>query len=789
MKKPKLLLITLLLMIMIPTGIILAQSESSQPGQIVPTPTPYQLPTPLPEISSYDQTAKFSFADLDEESFVMRYPSFKDVYVPLPNEWALVGGEGNSYIEIHYDYFESTQDETVVPTPHPLFERYPFIARPGVEVYINDLLVSMFIPEFGKDNVVQIPIPSSVILPSGENPFNEYIIRLGFYSDADIYCNYDGVLTIYDDSFINAKFTTYPPFRTLANLPRPLVSDSFLPETLKLVIPDQPSTSDLQAIAILTSSIAQNAFSNEAYEVLRASEISDGDLAKSNAIIIGTPAENAFLASLYQKQLLPTTLSGNEILRSGSEVGASDGVLQMIPSDVNQYYTFVTVTGESAEGVLRAANAFKQLPIGTPPFALIVTDDMVPPAMESEEAPLLQTKFTYADLGYVDRTRFGLGLQRFFLRFYVPRDWVLDEDPVLTINYAYSDAIEAQSSNAVIILNGEPIGNLVLQDSPARQQTVEVQLRKDLILKGMVNVVEFQATLAATLVCEDYNPDVYWFNVADDSTLDLPYRIAASATEISGVINPAVPFAFEPKHLVILGSNPTKTQLDTFANLYRQFGELNSFGNYDVIISLEDNVNLAEYPDRNILMIGLPTSSDVVDQINERLPQPFVTGTDNLQQNIANNAYQLVPGVSIGVVEGIPAEWDHARTIALISGTSDEGLEWATRQMLSNPSAFMGDLFFIQDRTVTSFTSTLFSRPVLDSLVSEALQEEQLTPVEEATTEEGEQPTIGEAGQFVRDEKINTSTTPMFLMGVIGIVGLVFIIYLASRIASGGRKS
>jgi hypothetical protein len=83
----------------------------------------------------------------------------------------------------------------------------------------------------------------------------------------------------------------------------------------------------------------------------------------------------------------------------------------------------------------------------------------------------------------------------------------------------------------------------------------------------------------------------------------------------------------------------------------------------------------------------------------------------------------------------------------------------------------------------------LFSRPVLDSLVSEALQEEQLTPVEEATTEEGEQPTIGEAGQFVRDEKINTSTTPMFLMGVIGIVGLVFIIYLASRIASGGRKS
>lgn len=791
MRKSIKFILAVLIMVLIPTGIIMAQVNSAYPQQAIPTPTPFTQPTPLPEINTYSQSASFSFADLDEPTFVMRYPSVKGIYIDFPNDWNLVGGTGYSSITLHYDFYESIVTPQIGATPHPLISTHPYISRPGVEVYLGNVLIHSFIPEIGSNQTVTIPIPENAIPLKGNNPTNQYDLSIGFYNDADIYCNYDGILTIYDDSSVNPVFGVIPPYRYLASLPVPLIQESFIPETLKLVIADSPTSADLEAVAIIASSIAQNSFGNVQFDVVRASEVTAADTEKSNIIVIGTPENNKFLASLYQKKIFPSNLSANgkEILESGRDIEANSGVLQIAPSDINEFATVATITGESDEGVLRAARAFRQLPVGTPPFLLVITeqmDSLEPAAPVVDETP---NEFTFAELGFRERTLIGFGTNRALLFFYIPRDWVLEGDLKLTVDYAYSDSIESRASNAVVNLNNQPIGNLVLGEVSEQPQTIEISIPADQVLKGMMNIVQINTNLTATLICDDYIPENYWFQIFDTGTLEIPHRVTTAPVEIASVIHPTVPFAFEPKHLVVLGENPSAEILNAFANFYYQIGDLNSLVDFDVMVSLDPDVDPAEYPERNTIVIGLPTASKLFETYADKLPQPFVAGTTELQQNIAETQYALVPGANIGLIESIPAPWDYARSLTLITGTSDESLNWSIKQLLQDIYAFNGDLFFIQDTNLTSFLSTMYSKAVLDALVADVIDKEEGTALQEvASASESEQGQASVEGSFIRDEKVNATTTPIFIMAVVALLGLVFIIYFASRIASGGRK-
>jgi hypothetical protein len=827
MNKKFLLPLLVLLFLAIPTSFILAQGNPAQ-LQVDPTPTPLPLPpdaqpTPLPNITEYDNQASFTFANIGEETTVLRYPGQQNLYANFPNQWQLIAGVGDpvklppgasdtlassrfsgvSFIEIHYDFADTATEESTgaEETSWRLQEQYPWISRPGIEIYVNEILIGMFIPEVGTDLRVQMPIPPLLTMASAENPFNEYNIEIAFYGDGDIYCNYDGVLTIYDDSSININYNWRSAFRVLSNLPRPLVQDTFIPETLALIVSDQPTEADLEAITWVSSSIAQNSFTNINFEVFRGNEVTQEDLAEKSAVIIGSPAENSFLRQLYDNNLLPSGLSsnGSTIIASNNPVAEETGVLQIIPSNVNQLFTFVTITGETDMAITRAAKAFANPPIGANYQLMLVDYDFprntgVTPLEEVviDQATGIEASrslFTFETLGYRERTSLGIGLQRFFISFYVPRDVIIDDDLTLTVNYLYSDAIDRNSSNMAVYMNNQPVGNLPMSETPTEIQTAEVTIKKENVVQGSVNVIRIDGQVNITLICEDYDPAIYWLTVFADSELTIPYTKVTSAVDIAPIVNPIVPFAFEPNHVVILGPNPNNAQMNALADVYNQFGSLNNSTDFDVTFSLEDDVDLSQYPDHDVLMIGLPTSSLFIEQINDRLPQPFTAGSNNLQQLIGQTAYQLVPGIDMGVIQAIPSQENPARMISLLTGTSEQGFDWGIQEILDNGSFLSGDLFFVQETTTNNFFSSLFSQAVLDSMVSEVLDEPEFVPVEEEETEEDGDTDgiVTTEGSYIRDE-VTDSTRPILMIAGIALAGLLIIIYLGTRIASGGKR-
>ena len=823
MKKTLLYLFIALAILIIPTGITLAESTSNIEFAAEPTPLPLPpntQPTPIPEVNEYGTNVSFSFANLGEDEILLQYPSQKNIYANFPNEWSLTPGSGEpiylpsgststlensrfigtTFLELHYDFSETDpvgDTNTAFDLSNPLGNPFFWGERPSVEIFVNEILVGSFIPEVGNNQRVQIPIPASGITFNPlENPFNEFDIQLGYYNDGDIFCNYDGLIAIHDDSTINTSYFWTVPYRVLTNLPRPLVSDSFIPEILKIVVSDNPTPGEIKALSNVTSSIARNAFSNVSFEMIPASQANQASLADYNAIIIGSPKNNAYLTELYAQQLLPSALDndGENIFAYGGSLESDTGVLQIIPSPLNETRTFVTITGENDLALFRASDAFSTPPIGANYQLLLVDTNYPKPVAETtvnEETGIEATRslFTLADLGYRQRTSFGAGTQRFFMSFYVGRDWVLTDDLSLTINYAHADTIDFNSTNAAVILNGEAIGNLLISSMPKEVMTQEIIIKKESIVKGTVNFIQIEANLNVTIICEEYDPSVYWFTVFDDSELVIPHEISSSALDVAPIFHPTMPFAFETSHLVLTSSNPRPSELSAIANFYNQLGGLNSNGFYDVTVVMGDTPDLNSYPDHNIIMFGLPAESAFAQSINDMLPQPFSAGTNNLEQVIGQTAYQLVPGIQVGVVQSIKSPNNPGRMITLMTGTSEESFEWTVEQMDRDLTAFSGDLFFVEENQVNAFATSLFSQAVLDTMVSETLEEEVFEEAEEDTVDSEENAGMVDDGEtFIRPEDYNETTTPFLIIAGIAAIGVIIILYLGTRIASGKRR-
>lgn len=824
MKKTYLYILIALIILIIPTGVILAQSIPTTELAAEPTPLPLPpstQPTPLPEVNTYGNNASFSFADLGEDEIILQYPSQWNIYANFPNEWRLTPGLGESvafpasaidtlnnspflgttFLEIHYNFSETSPEgdsSELYDLSNPLGNPFFWGERPSLEVYLNGVLVGSFIPEVGNNLRVQIPILNSAAFNPLENPFNEFEIQLGYYNDGDIFCNYDGLISIHDDSSINTSYFWATPFRVITDLPRPLVQDSFIPEVLKLVVSDDPTPGEIKAIANITSSISRNAFSNVSYEVISASQATGEALENFNAIIVGSPENNAYLRSLYEQSVLPSTLNsdGANILTANGEVDTDTGVLQIIPSPLNTVRTFVTVTGESDLALFRASDAFASPPIGANYQLLLVDTDYAKPVSETtvvEETGIeaARSLFQLEDLGYRQRTAFGAGEQRFFVSFYVGRDWVLTDDLTFTVNYSHSDTVDFNSTNAAVLLNGEAIGNLLISTQPKEVMTQEIVIKKENIVRGAVNVLQITANLNITIICEEYDPNVYWFTIFDDSELTIPHEISSSPLTVAPILHPTVPFAYETSHLILTSASPSAEELSGIANFYSQLGGLNANGYFDVTVVMGDTPDLTLYPDHNVVLFGLPAENDFVASINDELPQPFTPGTNNLEQVIGQSAYQLVPGINIGVVESIKSPNNPGRMVTLLTGTSPEGFGWTMKQLDYDLTAFTGDLFFVEEFGVTGFATSAFSQSVLDSMVSEALQQEEFIPVEEeeeAAADEDEAVVIADTDDtFIRSDDINDTTTPVLMIAGIAAIGLILVIYLGTRIASGKR--
>jgi hypothetical protein len=787
----------------ISTGMLLKIPSGVNPaslGLITPNPNATQEnvanilfapPTPItfPEINTFKDSARFTFYQLGERTFSLSFPSAKSLYFDLPNQWIIQ--YGMSFIDIHYDLYDMNTMGLLNPYYYSGYGPYRQ-GKPLADVYINNMLVGEFLPAEGKDNIVRLYFPTTLLNERQYNDNNDYKLTIQYYQNNDTFCGYTGILTIHEDSSINLQFTTGQAYLDLANFPVQIVGDSFLPETLPIIIPDDYSESDLSAAANVSVAIGRKVNTgNIKLKVLKASEVKLQSLVNSNAILIGQTNKNSLIKSLYDRGLLPTKLNLQGLTIdpvTGLPAAPEDGVLQLVRSDIKDNYTFLIITGNSDKAIERAVKALINPPIGMRGTLSIIRVDptlSVQPAIDDAV-----DSYFFSQLRFQKTKFYGLEESSAYLSIYVPRTWKIEDPVELYINYDHSANLNLKASALSVELNGNPVGAIPLDMTPGEKQ-IAIPIRSYDLQPGMLNTFRFIGILNSELVCTGYDPTAFWVSINDTSVIRIPHRILTTADNLPPFIHPIFYLTNSPNIFISLPPDPKADELEAMADLLLQLGRQMSLPTYYYTVSVNPNIDPTTQITSNAIIIGKPTRNPLLGKINDQLPQPFVPGEDNLTIKQKLGSYRVLQDRGLGLVQVMPVPWNPLNGITVVTGTNDDGFIIAAKK-LPDPNYlydFMGDLFFIQDNRIDSFASTKPMIYPVDVIVSKLTgQQATLVPVQATSV----LTIVPSADRYIEPTqgvvaKDGTAIAKYLMIGIIG-VGIVVLVLAIYQTVRGGRR-
>jgi hypothetical protein len=729
-------------------------------------------PPPLPDISTYEGTAEFTFEQLGHDTFELNSPSTRQFSQDFPYRWAIVGGITNSYIDIHFDLVDLDAGQPYVS------ERDLYL--PTLEVQVNGIFAGAFVPQPGLDQVVRVPIPVDAVLGADSNTHR---FRFLYYRGVDCIGDASSKLLIYDDSTISISYLTAPAVLNLADFPRPLVQESFIPETLQMIIPDNYSEHDLTVAAIVAASIGNRAFGNLTVNLLKASDATFERLSISSAVIIGRPDANAFLAQLYagnqaltSLQSLPTRLSvdGSTIVGTeGQVIQPEDGVLQLVRSSVNTEHSYLIVTGVNDEAVMLAAQALSgvrpSIPLNNRLAVIKEYQEDAPLAEAEEEGPI-----TLAELGFRDTTYYGIGAQSVTVSFFVPHNWRIQDGVALHLAYIHSSQLSHGYSSLTVSLNGDPIGSAPINTDVIGEQMVVIAIQPEDIRLGEFNRLTFDIILNVRHDCVALESQVAWLRIRDVSFINLPYELVSHIEDLGEFSNPFFYLLSErgiSNILVSLPPEPDQAVLNGMIRFAHLLGEEMRKPYFNFVVSMDATLSPDDHPDYHIVAFGRPTTNPLVMQVNDKMPQPFLEGGDVLGQDVGNVVYRLPTEFSMGVIEVFSSPWNSAKGVTVVSGTTAEGFSWAMDTYTDKNLVrdLDGDIALVVDDLVEVLMSRGATRRRLLTTLEEVAGGELIVETVEPEVTEAATGELPERYQ-PREEKPPISTIIVYAVVILGVV-------------------
>ncbi len=320
--------------------------------------------------------------------------------------------------------------------------------------------------------------------------------------------------SISKNSYIEFVYEEEDAFTDLAVFPFPYFDPlAYPPVDLTYVLPTNPSSQTLSALARVSGSIAQDA----AYRPL-AVKFTDSLPATptGNYVLIGTAAEQPDAARL---------LAAHGIAMPGSGQGLLSSV--QIPAD--RRFAAMIVTGNSGAGVLQAASALVDR--GT--RAALVGNSSVVASYESSAVAELRdwegfapdrTNFTLQDLGFGGQTVRGV----FSAPVRVDVKVQPDSRPVeyrqrLNIHYAYSALLKPELSTLEVILNGISLHSVPLSN-PEGSESEWLSLDVPWDIYGPFNRLELHFHMFPDTMreCERVSDRQLWGTIFPDSNFVMP---------------------------------------------------------------------------------------------------------------------------------------------------------------------------------------------------------------------------------------------------------------------------
>lgn len=481
-------------------------------------------------------------------------------------------------------------------------------------------------------------------------------------------------------------------------------------------------TLELRLSEVITDSVVENTV------VLRDAE--------SNPLNVNTLTTRVSSAPLPEsgQSLSVSGESGYFALQAKRAISEQDGIVQELVSPWDETRAILIITGLNDEAVYKASQAMSfqsNFPGLQGPFALVREVHLMSGLSPERQG----TDVSFSDLGYDDRVLRRLS-EKIDYDFGIPLDWRLTEAAYLELHFNHSQLIDYERSFLSVLFNDKPIATVALSDENALDGILKVALPLSSARPGGRNRISVQVKMRPLDVCAGVD---VWLRIGSESLLHLDHK-QQSSYSLDLKFYPQ-PFDRRSDLADVLFALPAEPRLEEWEEALRLIAGIgDAVGGPDFMpaVMLGDTRTEEELSDYHLILIGRASRNPILQRINAQLPQPFLPGSDLIQQKLDEVVLRLPPDLSLGYVQLIPSPWNEERALLAGTGTTDEGVGWAIRALTHGSLSWQlkGNLALIRDTSIKSLDTRALSRGYVAAAVATAVPEmtSETKPVGEAPT-------------------------------------------------------
>ena len=655
-------------------------------------------PTPTPEgvveTVSVEAGDEISFTELGLEETTLLGP-YDDMIVRFgtPPEWQLSSGAS---IQLDLAFYYDTQTVNTNINSNIVGEVFGGLLQ---VVYNGVTQTTVLLDERG-DQSFSIPITPGARIADRDDGQHE--LRLNLISDESCVYGLDVIVVVKPTSRFNLPHTNTTVTADLSLLPRPIYQSGLIvPSQATIVIPDQPSNSELQAIFSVVSGLGRSTDEQLLFSLVPASQLPAELRDSTHLIFVGKPAAFSELGNIG------FPVSPAEYTSAGGN--AEDGIVQMAVSPWNSAKAAVVISGDTDQGVLKAAKAFSSgflLGIEQPNLARIA--DVNPTYLTTVAA----ANRTFAELGYPTDTTEFLGIVSREIEFFIPPGQVPEGDSYVDLFYAHSTLLSYERSGIVVELNREPVGSAAFRDETSQEGNLRVKLPVDTLRPGR-NRLRITFNLYPQDICAPFFTANLWFTLSGDSLLHLP--LITIPTEASQYL---LDLDYYPQFFSLGPSTDSVAfvvpQNDisawrTAAQIAFNIGDDTEWTMAEPLVVFADNVPSEIRQAHDLIIVGRPSAQPILTELTSVLPASFESGSDVATLEDLQVTYRLPSGTDIGYIELVQSPWNANKKIMAVLGSSDTGVQWAGAA-LTTPELrgdLAGDFALVSGDQIVAIDTTL----------------------------------------------------------------------------------
>lgn len=428
---------------------------------------------------------------------------------------------------------------------------------------------------------------------------------------------------------------------------RPL--DQYLPkgenQTL-FILPDDIKQDDLNALSAISYFSGHEAGENFNWDlqILAESEFNKLNNVDKNMVFIDTIPPQ-FTEDISTKK--------NAIGMFTSPWDNSKAVLVISDQNREDGYTPAYIFGDPARQVLLIGNV-----------AYLDRTALAPP-------PNFKNKYSFEELGYLDRTVRGIGNENLTYRIYIPYD-IDPTSATLSLQLAHSPDLDIQTSSFAIYLNGLTVASILPTAKKAGVEPIQVDLPTNRFRPG-VNFLRFSFDLHLPYSrCEKALESV-WATIFNNTTLQMTYRERITTPSLKDF---PTPFNAYPGFSFVIPSKQDSLMLTHLAQLTFSIGASSFYAAQPPEILTAENYASSKAKRTNFILVGSPSENPAIKDVNDFMPQPFAKDWKQPQEGFGVFLPASDQNASIGLLQIIPSPWNKKGTMLVLTGTDSQGINW-----------------------------------------------------------------------------------------------------------------